>query len=135
MASGGRLVNALATLILAVTLFAEAGYHTPDYAPILQVMQTRAERQGVPIETLASRYSAAWKRPLLKRRVMSEISNERFGEIVETVQAFARGKLRNPCKGRVDHWGDRHTDMQRALKAGWKRIDCGETKNLFWRVR
>ncbi len=35
-----------------------------------------------------------------------------------------------------DHWGMRYgVDMARALRAGWDRVTCGDSKNAFWLKR
>jgi hypothetical protein len=41
------------------------------------------------------------------------------------------GRVADPCGGEADHWGARSLD-RRAL--GWTRLDCGPTRNVFWRV-
>jgi hypothetical protein len=46
-----------------------------------------------------------------------------------------RGEIESPCVGRVDHWGMRSgIDWERARRAGWEEVDCGDTRNAFWRV-
>ncbi|MDD9934309.1 MAG: hypothetical protein OXT09_11940 [Myxococcales bacterium] len=43
---------------------------------------------------------------------------------------FARGELRDPCRGRAWHWGGT-IDSPRGRMAA---IDCGETANTFYRL-
>lgn len=42
------------------------------------------------------------------------------------------------CSAAPHHWGDRHGDLRRAQRAGWRPVDCSSgalpTRNLFWRV-
>jgi hypothetical protein len=40
---------------------------------------------------------------------------------------------RGPCERQPDHWGGAMDD-HRALRAGWRPVDCGTTLNNFWSV-
>lgn len=60
---------------------------------------------------------------------------DRWLELYEAAGRIVRGEIRSPCRGAVDHWGMRHgVDMERARRAGWTEVECGGTRNAFWRV-
>jgi hypothetical protein len=65
-------------------------------------------------------------------------ARERWMRIYEAAGRFVRGELEHRCEGgTVDHWGSPRAgsiDMRRARRAGWTRVDCGDTRNAFWRV-
>jgi hypothetical protein len=43
------------------------------------------------------------------------------------------GRIEHACVAPVRHWGARYgIDMERARRAGWTEIDCGETGNAFY---
>jgi hypothetical protein len=44
-----------------------------------------------------------------------------------------RNEVPSPCATPPDHWGGSMDDW-RAIKAGWQRVDCGQTLNHFWAV-
>lgn len=49
--------------------------------------------------------------------------------------AHARELLaRSAARCEAHHWGDQYGDRARAERAGWEELDCGDTKNSFWRV-
>jgi hypothetical protein len=53
-----------------------------------------------------------------------------WGAVIVRVEAWLSGKLRDPCRGRAWHWGG-------TIDEPWKKleqVDCGETKNTFYRV-
>lgn len=53
--------------------------------------------------------------------------------ILEAAERIVRGELTASCE--PHHWGASYgIDLERALRAGWLRVDCGEgVRNLFWR--
>ncbi|MDQ3037746.1 MAG: hypothetical protein M3Y87_35460 [Myxococcota bacterium] len=60
---------------------------------------------------------------------------ERWLTLYEAAGRVVRGEITSPCEGRVDHWGMRSgIDWERARRAGWDEVNCGETRNAFWRV-
>lgn len=62
---------------------------------------------------------------------------ERWLRIYEAAGRVVRGELEHRCTSPVHHWGAPQAgsiDMRRALRAGWVRVDCGATRNAFWRV-
>lgn len=49
---------------------------------------------------------------------------------------IVRGELADTCVEDVDHWGMRSgVDLERAQRFGWTEVDCGATRNAFWRAR
>lgn len=140
----------LTTLIRAVV--AEATFAERDHRAILHVLARRAERAGVDIDVMASRYVSALKRPIARTWVL-ELTAEceqpsswpasldwsahrgRCIATAERVRAFLAGELRNPCPG-AWHWGSLTlaSDVERAARAGWRRVQCdGRTANAFYR--
>lgn len=60
---------------------------------------------------------------------------DRWLALYEAAGRIVRGEIESPCAGRVDHWGMRSgVDWERAQRAGWEEVDCGDTRNAFWRV-
>lgn len=62
---------------------------------------------------------------------------ERWLALYEGAGRIVRGEVTSACSEAPDHWGMSHAwsvDMQRAERAGWTRMDCGDTRNAFWRV-
>lgn len=121
---------------LPLTLIAEATYSERDHVAILHVLQKRARKQGVTLSEMARRYSAVWRRPSVPYRVTSAVSMHprKYRALLRTISAHRRGLTRNPCPG-ADHWGAPYgADLERARRAGWRRIDCG-TVNAFWSLR
>jgi hypothetical protein len=45
--------------------------------------------------------------------------------------AWSRGRLRDPCRGRAKHWGGVNL-VSDLPKGRMIKIDCGETKNIFY---
>jgi len=65
---------------------------------------------------------------------------ERYERRWERIYAYAgrvvRGEARSRCVDPPDHFGARHgVDYARAVRAGWRAVDCGRTANAFWSVR
>jgi hypothetical protein len=59
----------------------------------------------------------------------------RWLTLYEAAGQVVRGEIESPCEGPVDHWGMRSgVDWERARRAGWDEVNCGETRNAFWRV-
>jgi hypothetical protein len=49
--------------------------------------------------------------------------------------AFCRAVLQQPLWCDAANWGDRGADYVRALTYGWIQVDCGVSRNMFWRAR
>lgn len=140
-------------LVLAIICAGEAGLHpSPDCPAIYQVLTDRSERLGVPWERAARWYSSgyfnrrrtdprAWL-PWLRadgRRPRhwperASWARQRAGwmALLEQAGRIVRGEEVAPCA--AEHWGDHFHDRERAERAGWRRLDCGDTRNMFWSV-
>lgn len=60
---------------------------------------------------------------------------ERWLALYDAAGLIVQGEIRSQCEAPVDHWGARHgVDWERAQRAGWEEVDCGDTRNAFWRV-
>jgi hypothetical protein len=144
-----------AATVLARAVVAEAGWHAPDHAAILGVLELRARRAGVAIEAMARRYVSAFRvRPTRRLRWVLELEpaceqppswparldwaahQPQCLQTFERVAAFERGELRSPCP-RAVHWGGRdlEPDATRAARAGWRQARCSvRTRNVFYRA-
>jgi hypothetical protein len=49
---------------------------------------------------------------------------------LERADRFARGELRDPCRGRAWHWGGTIDSPRGRMEP----VDCGETENTFYRL-
>lgn len=141
-------------LRLARICASEAGLRiTPDCAAIHAVLIDRARRMGISYRRAACAYSTrtctrsrdderAWiahlrsdgRRP---ERWPAQASWRRqrgaWLSLLEHAGHVLRGDVAADCA--PHHWGmPRGIDLRRARLAGWTRIDCGETRNAFWRV-
>lgn len=143
---------------LARVCVAEAGWEvdTRDCAAIVHVLQRRARARHVALERMVRLYSSRHfdprrtdpRRWIADLRLAAERPDgwpshalwehhrARWLETIEHVRDVLRGELDDPCDGAADHWGMRHgPDLERARRAGWRLLDCGETRNAFWSVR
>lgn len=50
------------------------------------------------------------------------------------LEAHPRRIERGPCEETPDHWGGAAGIDDHPLRLGWRRIDCGITRNRFWAV-
>lgn len=115
---------------LARVAVLEAGLAEREHAAIWHVLRRRADRAGWPIERMARAYSSPVRRghwPAWAAALPGHV----WSRVVTNARAFLGGGVGDPCPG-AWHWGDRRGDLARALRAGWRRVDCGPTKNLFW---
>lgn len=125
---------------LARCLMGEAGDNARDHAAQLHVHQKRARWSGRTLVEQALEYANGCK----AARV--DLDRAKFPEIWEAtrerVEAFRRGELPDPCRGRATHWGGTvkgtEKDQERiaaCLAAGTcEVVDCGKTKNTFFRT-
>jgi hypothetical protein len=52
---------------------------------------------------------------------------------LDTARAVLAGEIDHACAAAPAHWGARYgVDLERARRAGWTEIDCGETGNAFY---
>ena len=60
----------------------------------------------------------------------------RWGAVLGTVRNVIDGEVGDPCAGAStpNTWGNRGGDHQRALRLGFRQVDCGRTANMFWRM-
>ena len=148
-----------AVFALAVICVGEAGWEpTPDCAAIAEVLTTRADRQGLTFEQMARRYSTGhfrldgqrdWlaglrpdgRRPrdwpkglswrLYRPQWLRMLDHAR--QVLAAPWARPGAAVGPSCA--PDHWGNRGSDKRRAILAGWRPIDCGVSRNLFWSSR
>lgn len=136
----------------------EAGFDVAsgDCAAIAALLVRRAERLGLRPRALARRYSRSYfgdprrlTRPWIAGLTLARAEpgsaaprgwpsrlawgryRERWAAVVAHAREALSGRVADPCGGAADHWGARSLD-RRAL--GWRRLDCGATRNVFWRV-
>lgn len=58
---------------------------------------------------------------------------KRWGTVLKRADAWFRGELSDPCRGKAIHWGGRSDAPLPETK--WRTIDCGKTVNTFYRLR
>lgn len=138
---------------------AEAGFDlaTGDCAAISFTLLSRAARLDIRPRTLARSYAARTfdEGRTDARRWLTDLELDahrpegwprgldwdgdyraRWLTVIGHVHALLRGFVPDPCGGHADHWGMRTgPDLERALRAGWRRLDCGPTRNAFWSTR
>jgi hypothetical protein len=124
------VVHADAAETLARVAVLESGFSsTADHVAIWSVLRRRADRAGWPIERMAVAYSSPMRRGHWPAWAATA-PREAWDRVRERARLFLGGRLRAPCQ--ADHWGDARGDLARALRAGWRRVGCGPTRNLFW---
>ena len=140
------------TLLRAVV--AEATWLERDHRAILHVLARRADRAGITVDEMARRYVSALKRPIARTWVLElephceqplswpahldwEAHRIQCELTVERVRAFLAGDSIDPCRGRATQWGAPNlaSDLERAARAPWRRVDCGKTANIFYARR
>jgi hypothetical protein len=57
-----------------------------------------------------------------------------WAKVRSLAQAWVRGQVGDPCRGRAHHWGSPE-DMRNPSRFAWKTVDCGPTMNIFWQSR
>jgi hypothetical protein len=62
---------------------------------------------------------------------------ERWKKVLHHIHTWSKGRVRDPSKGRVRHWGGNlEIDNERAQKAisegRWVELDLGDTANTFY---
>lgn len=136
-------------VLLAQVSVAESGWNAPrDRAAIWHLLARRAERLGWSLPAMVRAYSSPLRRghwalglgahgrrpPGFPARLSWAAHRRAWEAVLEDARAFVAGELADPCRGAADHFGDRAGDRLRAEAAGWRRVDCGRTANLFWRT-
>ena len=131
-------------ITLTRALVAEADGNAADYAPILAVMQYHADRVGSAPARIVRAYSRLYRaRGMLPRirvilampGVMPENRRAQWAASSAVVARWLAGDHSNACAATPHHFGDAEGDEARAIGAGSLRVDCGATRNLFWRLR
>ncbi len=139
-------------------LVAEAGFgRHPDHAAFLHAMDRLAKLGGRTVEAAIrkhiSEFAFGWKpgREWIgnltqaclepagwpKRRSWSGGSMHGCVRLVAMVRLHARGKLKDPCRGRPNQWRSRKAKkaIRAALRRGMRRIGCGaDTLHVFLRL-
>lgn len=138
---------------LARICVSESGWDSPhDCEGILAVLRSRSERTGMTLNQAMRAYS---KRVFDRSRTDSRrwiadlhLSAQKpdgwpdhlpwdggYKYSWMMMLEFAEDLLGSSnLRCAANHWGDRYGDKERALRAGWIEVDCGETRNMFWSV-
>lgn len=149
-------VDAREQLALARVCVSEVGWDpTPECAAIHQVLEDRAQRMGMTYGAAVCAYSSRtcdrdrtdarrWISHLTARGARPDgwpstaswaRHRPRWLELHEHAGEVLRGRVASSCDGEVHHWGmPGGIDLERALSAGWTRVDCPGARNAFWRV-
>lgn len=134
---------------LARILVSETGFvRGHDDAAIFAVLEHRARRMHVPLLQAMRRYSSRVfdRRRTDHRRWLAFLDGDErphgwprgtrwrpdaWADAVRTAEALLRGELKHGCSAWPEHWGARSLDRTRDR---WRRVDCGPTQNVFWRL-
>lgn len=141
-------------LALARISVGESGFQvdTNDMGGIHEVLKDRTRRQEWTYLQAAKLYSTnhfrkdrkdsrkwiAWLRKDLRKpvgwykNVPWSKHRDMWATMLLRAEQYVQDELPPPCNPHL--WGDHNKDLQRARRNGWRMIDCGNTKNLFWRV-
>lgn len=57
----------------------------------------------------------------------------RWSRVLERADAWSRGEIADPCRGRAIHWGGKTDRVLSSSK--WKKLDCGKTVNTYYRLK
>lgn len=134
---------------LARVAVAESGWSAPrDRAAIWHLLARRAERLGWTLPAMVRAYSSPLRRGHwalglgangrrpdgFPGRLSWAAHRGAWEAVLGDARAFLAGGIGDPCRGEAEHFGDRAGDAERARAAGWRRVDCGNTANLFWKA-
>lgn len=139
-------------LLLARVCVHEAGFDsTEDCSAIAVVLRRLAERQNAPFARAAFAYSGRALRGLTRRSYVAQLDatgarprgwsrgldwegdyRARWLELLAYCERVLRGEERSDCAEPPDDWGGR-MDRERAQRLGLVEVDCGETRNDFYR--
>ncbi len=149
-------------IALARVCVSEAGWtYDGDCAAIHAVLSFHAIRRDMTFLEFARRYSErvfnrrrsdsrrwiAWLSPTFERprgwpgRVLTwERGAELWRARLEHAEEIVRGEVSPSCDRTPHHWGARYgvdrSRAQRAIDEGrWQVVNCGDTRNAFYRVR
>ena len=121
---------------IARCLVAESS-RAEDWPAILDVLERRATRGGMTVAEMARRYCAVHRvaSPSLRQariRALPEGGTPRLQRLY--ARALVAVRSGGPGRCSAEHWGAASgSDLARALRLGWLRVDCGPTANAFWR--
>lgn len=152
-------MTSLAALLLARIVVGEAGFSaTPDdVAAHHAVLADVSARRGWSYVHAARIYSPRHTgvRPAQRRPWVAELSSTmrtppsfprrlwpvyrgRWERLLESARQAVAGELAHRCDGEPSHWGGPavdHERIERGIARGyWRRLDCGETANVFLEV-
>lgn len=132
---------------LAAMCVGEAGWHLDECTAIAEVV--RARGGGVIRGEVMRAYSAALKRPegrpwLLgldggaeppgwPGRLRWARWEPHWKRMLGHARRLVAGEVPSVCAETPLHWGG-PMDSWRAHRAGWTEVDCGATRNRFWRL-
>lgn len=146
-----------AVLLARVCLSEADASRSNDCAAIAEVTRRRASMTGRTVGQQLRAYSgeATGTRPTVRPRLVwisrldrgatrpqgypERLRWEPYRAVWLRLLAEAEALLAHPrsvCREPPDHWGMRtgHEYWSR-VRIGWRPIDCGPTRNAFWRVR
>jgi hypothetical protein len=127
--------------VLATALVAEAGPRAVDDHPaILRLLRRIAVRVGKTDAQVAVEYCSVFRRPQSAvgrywRSLSLKDIERRAPSVVALVRRWVAGApIADRCVGTPDHFGNRTTDRERALRFGWREVRCGNARNAFFVV-
>lgn len=145
-------------LALARVCVHEAGFTSPDDCSAIHAVLARVIERIQGIRTIAAAaelYSPRatgrvtprtdldrWVQQLNLRATKPpafgyswELNRPRWIERLEQARRLLAGTESHRCELPITHWGaPSGGDLERATRARWTRVNCGETRNAFWRV-
>lgn len=140
-------------LALGATCAGETAWTNHDECTAIGLVLARRSRSGEITPWIARAYSAAYRSA--RRAWVVELNADgrrprsfprhldwdgkwgpEWRELYEHAGRIVRGEVASPCSETPDHFGARYgVDFERAVRARWSRVDCGPTRNAFWRTR
>ena len=124
---------------VAICLVAEYEHDGADWLAILDVLERRATAHRMTPAAMARAYCAVHRSPrpstrqLRLRALPGGRPSRRLTLLYEAALVAARRGGPGTCS--ADHWGaPTGEDHARAVRAGWLRVDCGDTRNAMWAV-
>jgi len=140
-------------LWLARCMVNEADFDaTNDHLAIAAVLIKRAGKYHISVASMVRKYCSGLRpgqRCSSRQRWVIELNpdatkpahwptvvpwrwyRERWQRVLLTARLVLRGEMDDPCDGRAEHFGGKMDKPDKSLV----RIDCGETRNLFYAYR
>ena len=123
---------------IARCLVAESS-RAEDWPAILDVLERRARRAGWSVGRMARAYCAVHRAatPTKRQARIRALPTGGTPRLQRLYQRALVAVLRGgPGRCDAEHWGAASgDDLARAMRLGWRRVDCGATANAFWRLR